>query len=224
MTTVVELEVPADRLGAARAFDRVPSFELRIGGIIGTSPPLVWTSGPDRLTIKRALESDPSVEVLASLTDGTGRETDDDCWLFQLEFGDDMKLFQQIVSESDGTILAAHGQDGRWSLKLLFTDHKRVSECHDRFAQYDFRVTVTRVSGTNDITSARTPLTSTQYEAIYKAYELGYFDVPRRITLEELADELDVSHQALSERLRRSHAALVDAELSAGMTPLQSDP
>ena len=70
----------------------------------------------------------------------------------------------------------------------------------------------------------RSPLTKTQYETVVTAYELGYFDVPRKVTLKELAAELDVSHQALSERLRRSHAALVDAELSNRLAPTEIDP
>lgn len=37
---------------------------------------------------------------------------------------------------------------------------------------------------------------------------MGYYDVPRTVTLTELADSLDVSHQGLSERLRRAHANL----------------
>ncbi len=222
MTTVVELEVPADELALARTIDRVPTFEFQVGGLIGTVPPLVWASGPDRTTIERALETDPSVDVFATITEETAEA--DDCWLFRLEFGDRAKLFQHLVADNGGAILDAHGRDGWWSLKLLFHDHEAVSTCHDLFDQYGFQVEVTRVTGTNGIASAQTPLTKTQYETIYKAYELGYFDVPRKVTLEELANELGISHQALSERLRRSHSALVGAELSDGMTPVEIDP
>nr|WP_222863711.1 helix-turn-helix domain-containing protein [Natronococcus pandeyae] len=41
----------------------------------------------------------------------------------------------------------------------------------------------------------------------------GYFEIPRRISLEELAAELGVTHQALSERLRRASDTLAAAEL-----------
>ncbi len=222
MTTVVELDSPAERLGFAQTFDRVPTFEFQIGGLIGESPPLVWTTGADRATIEGALECDSSVDVIACVSD-SGNRTDDRS-LFRLDFGTDLKLFQQVVAEHDGAILAAHGQSGQWSLKLLFHDHEAVSACHELFNQYEFRVEITRVSGTGDLTSTRTPLTDLQYETIATAYELGYFDVPRAITLEELAGELDISHQALSERLRRSHAALVSAELSGGMSPVAIDP
>ncbi|QFU83666.1 helix-turn-helix domain-containing protein [Natronorubrum aibiense] len=228
MTTVVELEIPADRLGAARTFETVPTFECQIGGMIGDSPPLVWTSGPDIETVREALEADPSVDVIASLTDGDREQhpVDDDerdRWLFRLEFGDALKLFQQIVAENEGAILAACGEDGTWAVKLLFHEREALSECYALFEQYEFNVEVTRLAGTNDFASAQTPLTRTQYETICKAHELGYFDIPRKITLKELAAELDVSHQALSERLRRCHAALVTAELTDRMQPTPID-
>lgn len=234
MTTVVELEIPADRLGASHAFDQVSTLELQIGGIIGDSPPLVWVSGPDRRTVERALEADSSVEVIANLAAETDGETENrdggngdwttDRWLFRLEFGDGVKLFQQIVVENEGAILTANARDGRWSLQLLFHDREAVSECHSLFEQYEFRAEVTRVTGMDDLASVQTPLTETQYETICKAHELGYFSVPREVTLKELAAELGVSHQALSERLRRSHAALVSAELSDRMAPMKIDP
>lgn len=232
MTTVVELEVPAARLGFARTFDRVSTFEFQVGGMIGGSSPLVWTNGPDRETIERTLEADPSVEVITRVADGDEEPaTDDgaatgqnDRWLFRLEFGDGVKLFEQIVTETDGAILTARGADERWMLKLLFDDRESVSTCHELFEQYEYQVAVTRISGIDDLASAQTPLTETQYETICKAHELGYFDVPRGVTLKELAAELDISHQALSERLRRSHAALVSAELSERTAPMAIDP
>lgn len=230
MTTVVELEIPADRLGLARTFDRVSAFEFRIGGMIGGAPPLVWTGGPDRTTVRQALEADPSIDVIASVADDGDAAVDEtgagptDQWLFRLEFGDGVKLFEQLVTENDGAILSARGDDHRWILKLLFHDRESVSACHDLLEQYEFGADVRRISGVNDLATARTPLTETQYETICKAHEQGYFDVPREITLKELAAELGISHQALSERLRRSHAALVSAELSERSAPMEIDP
>ena len=228
MTTVVELEIPAARLGFARTFDRVSTFEFQIDGMIGGSAPLVWTNGPDHESVAQALAADSSVEVVASVagddrsatTEG-GVASQNDRWLFRLEFGDGVKLFEQIVTENGGAILTARGADGRWLLKLLFHDRQSVSACHELLEQYDFRATVTRISGVDDLARAQTPLTETQYETICKAHELGYFDVPRGVTLKELAAELGISHQALSERLRRSHAALVSAELSERTAPIE---
>ncbi|MFC4988113.1 helix-turn-helix domain-containing protein [Saliphagus infecundisoli] len=52
-------------------------------------------------------------------------------------------------------------------------------------------------------------LTTGQEEALTMALARGYCDIPRTVDMEELADELGVSHQALSERLRRAHGTLV---------------
>jgi predicted DNA binding protein len=41
----------------------------------------------------------------------------------------------------------------------------------------------------------------------------GYFDTPRETTLEELAVELDISRQALSERIRRGNERLLRQSL-----------
>ncbi|WP_049926962.1 helix-turn-helix domain-containing protein [Halopiger goleimassiliensis] len=226
MTTVVELDVPAERLGFARTFDRIPSFEFQVRGLVGDAPPLCQVSGTDRPTIETTLEEDPSVDVIARLSSDSGDDADDERagWLFRLAFDEGFKLFEQIVLENDGAIMSARGRDGTWNVQLLFHDRESVSTCHERFQRYEYDVEVVRVRGIDDLERAGTPLTETQYETIWTAHELGYFDVPREITLEELAAELDVSHQALSERLRRSHAALISSELEGGLGPTKIDP
>jgi predicted DNA binding protein len=52
-------------------------------------------------------------------------------------------------------------------------------------------------------------LTDRQREALVTAHEMGYFEVPRRASLADVAAELGVGTSALSERLRRAHAHLV---------------
>lgn len=213
MATVVELEVSADRLGGARAFEQVQELELRVDGLIGDAPPLVWVSGADRTTIESALEADPSLEVIAALS-GTEASTDDGrYWPFRVDFDQDLKLFEQIVAETGGAILTASAIGGAWSLELLFHERSAASEAYSVLESYDFGVTVVRMTSLDGTGGVRSRLTEAQYETVVAAYELGYFDVPRQVTLRELAAELDVSHQALSERLRRGQAALVSQEL-----------
>ncbi len=55
----------------------------------------------------------------------------------------------------------------------------------------------------------RYQLTERQREALVAAYEAGYFEVPRNCSLGDVADDLDISKQALSARLRRGEANLV---------------
>jgi predicted DNA binding protein len=59
-------------------------------------------------------------------------------------------------------------------------------------------------------------LTDTQRETIQLAHELGYYDIPRDVTMADLASELDVSQQALSKRLRRAHETITQHLLAGG--------
>ena len=59
-------------------------------------------------------------------------------------------------------------------------------------------------------------VTDKQRKALTRAFESGYYDIPRGVTTEELATDLGISHQALSERFRRAHKGLIE---DAGVVP-----
>lgn len=56
-------------------------------------------------------------------------------------------------------------------------------------------------------------MTDRQYEALVTAYELGYYETPRTVSFEEVAEELDCAPSTANELLRRAEAALVSAVL-----------
>ncbi|MFB6178979.1 MAG: helix-turn-helix domain-containing protein [Halorientalis sp.] len=56
-------------------------------------------------------------------------------------------------------------------------------------------------------------LTDEQFTALVTAYEMGYFDVPRAATQQEVASRLDIAPTSLSERLTRAQHRLVEGHL-----------
>jgi predicted DNA binding protein len=56
-------------------------------------------------------------------------------------------------------------------------------------------------------------LTDEQVTALTVAYERGYFDEPREVSLSEVAAEIDLSSTAMSGRLRRGMRNLIAATL-----------
>lgn len=64
-------------------------------------------------------------------------------------------------------------------------------------------------------------LTVLQKETLELALDQGYYDVPKKASLHDLAADLGVSHQALSERLRRAHRNLAAAAVAV---PEDDDP
>lgn len=63
-------------------------------------------------------------------------------------------------------------------------------------------------------TAADAAITEAQEEALVLAYDREYFDSPREVTLEELADELGISQQAVASRLRRGLRGVLGTALS----------
>ena len=63
-------------------------------------------------------------------------------------------------------------------------------------------------------------LTDRQHEALRIAYELGYFEIPRQSSLEDVAEELDISPSSVSERLRRAQTQLIEETVATTWPPL----
>ncbi|AGB32040.1 bacterio-opsin activator HTH domain-containing protein [Natrinema pellirubrum DSM 15624] len=64
-------------------------------------------------------------------------------------------------------------------------------------------------------------LTPKQWEALELAGKRGYFDRPRGVDLETLADELAISKSAVSQRLRAAESTLIRAVLDASREPTE---
>jgi len=67
------------------------------------------------------------------------------------------------------------------------------------------------------VMTLRTPITDRQRDALEVAWDLGYFEVPRRNGVEDVAEELDCAVSTASELLRRGEAHAVGQVL--GTTP-----
>jgi predicted DNA binding protein len=154
-------------------------------------------------------------------SDGTIREWtrfsgDDDCRRYRLSLTEEGRELATYPcwSESGAVFLDGNRRDDGWRFRIQFPDEESLQRyadyCEDR--TIDFRPV--RLSRTNGSTAVeRFGLTPVQARTLVTASELGFFDIPRGCTLEELADEWDISHQALSERLRRGTGTLVESTL-----------
>ncbi|WP_159898819.1 helix-turn-helix domain-containing protein [Salinirussus salinus] len=74
--------------------------------------------------------------------------------------------------------------------------------------------TVERVGGYDPRRNPGAALTERQREVVATAVGLGYYDVPREATLEEVADELDIAGSTVSTHLRKAEAAVMGTVVS----------
>ncbi|WP_368276914.1 helix-turn-helix domain-containing protein [Halocatena pleomorpha] len=89
----------------------------------------------------------------------------------------------------------------------------RLQEVDGWIASCSPVVAVVSIQTVDDEQSTLYGLTSAQHRALTQADNMGYFKVPRDVGLETVAETLDISHQALSERLRRAHQTLIGSTI-----------
>ena len=73
---------------------------------------------------------------------------------------------------------------------------------------------VERLGSTDDDRLLLSALTDRQREVIETAFGMGYYEIPRRTTHEDIASALDLSGSTVDEHLRKAEARLMDQLLS----------
>lgn len=212
---IVEVELAAADFALYHALSSHEALACEIERVVAQDTervmPFVWITATDsRSEIEATLLEDPSVadfELLADL---------DDEWLYQMEWISQIDTLVHILLEEDGTILVAQGNDHDWHLRILVSDRDALSRTYDYCSEKGMTLEIRNIYELDQSREGRFGLTNEQQTTLTAAYEQGYYEIPRRATAEDLADEVGVSHQALSERLRRGHGNLVENALVLG--------
>ena len=206
MSADVEITVAATELVLADTLTRKPDIHLQfqrevpLGNGIATRLRVTKVDSDD---VETALSSDPDV------TDVEIIEMVDDEALVRIRWQSVANELFDAILESDGTLISASGSGNRWSLRIQFPDSDRVSTFYDRCLEDEISIVLERMHNPGWPSFEDHSLTDEQWEALRAALELGYFEVPREVTLEELADKFGISDTAVSQRLRRGMATLV---------------
>ncbi|WP_224270695.1 helix-turn-helix domain-containing protein [Haloprofundus salinisoli] len=215
MSTIAEVELPANEFALCQTLDSVPDAEFEVVRLAAHGAdhvmPYVRVSGTDADPMNEALEDDPSIED-AELLDDLGDEL-----LYRMNWIDNIHVIMHVLLDEGGTIMEMYGQNNRWHLRILFPTRDTLSATHEFCTDKGLTFSIKNIYDLKQSTGrGEFGLTEDQYTALVTAVERGYFDVPRDVTMGELAAELDVSQQALSERLRRGHKTLVESALRVG--------
>lgn len=123
--------------------------------------------------------------------------------VYAFTYTDRAILFSTEIGRTNGVILDVENAGTTWLLKTWFPDRATAQRLWDYANEHGVDVELDRINEYSSIVSSSYGLTPTQEEALLHALDVGYFDEPRGITLEELAEERDVSEPAASGLLRR---------------------
>lgn len=213
MSVIVDITVPAEDFALGRSLQ--PTEEgarCELERMVPTTDQIVpyfWVYDTDAEALEATLSADESVLEVKLL------DQHDDQALFRIAWPADVNGLVQTLNQHEAVILEAVGTTKRWEFQLRFPDSVDTSAFRADCKQAGVRLDLQRLYHPDDPQTDRSALTPTQRETLLSALEAGYFSIPRRITTEELADQMGISDQALNERLRRGHANVLTSLLVA---------
>ncbi|QCJ46413.1 MULTISPECIES: helix-turn-helix domain-containing protein [Haloprofundus] len=214
MSHIAEFELSSPDLALLSTLDAAPSMRIRVEEVLSAddSAPLYllfWATGGDFEAFEAALEDDETVLSVDVL------DTFETQKLYRVRIDPDVVLYPMAaaVGASRLEITATHDS---FDMRMRFPDREALAEFRRRVRERGVSFTLKRLyTPESPETTERYGLSEKQRTALRSAVRIGYFDVPRRASLDELADELGISGQAASERLRRGTVRLVRNTIEA---------
>jgi predicted DNA binding protein len=213
---IADITIPADSFALGQILDAYSNVSIRLERIVPLQSeiiPLFWVSGTDEADIKATLEEHPQTKVVQSLTTAGDEE------LFEVRWQPDINGLIGTMIETNARLLEAEGSTDNWEFRLRFPSHDALNTFNQTVTDGGIAVTLRRLYNPTLPEQEPSALSDKQREAIEAAYRSGYFDVPRDSTAAELADSLEISASAYSQRLRRGLATLVGQTLMSDTTP-----
>ncbi|MFC4552549.1 MULTISPECIES: helix-turn-helix domain-containing protein [Halorussus] len=203
MSVVVELTVAPDAFALGRALGTQEGMLVELERVVPTPNsvmPFLWIRGADAERLEADVRESAYIENLTPL-DRIGDEV-----LYRVEWTGEYEDLVEGIVRCEGTILEAAG-NGQWNFQLRFLDHEHVADFYNYCTDHDITIHVDRVyTLTEESFRSRVfDLTPEQREALVLGLRRGYFSTPREVAMEELADEMGISQQAFSDRLRRGN-------------------
>ncbi|MXR42642.1 bacterio-opsin activator [Halobaculum sp. WSA2] len=211
MSTVAEFTIVPDDFPLGSLIANRPEVRIRLEQVVPTRSdpiPYFWVYGSDSEEIVEALRDSPEVKRTQVVDDVDGE------LLVRVEWNPSADGIIRVTRETNVTLVSAEGTDEGWTLEVRGDDADAIKEfqakCRESSIHLELRTlhTLMPLVGSDEYT-----LTERQRDALIAAYERGYFDSPRRVTLEELGSEFGITGQSFGSRLRRGTNRLIKAAL-----------
>ena len=212
MSVIATLDVAAEHFVLEAAVSDSAGLRVQLDRVVPADEgfvPYFWAADGSVDAIETALRSASDIDSFRVLDRVDGEA------LLRASWSTDASPLVEAIHATGGELLDAVGTAGQWRVHLRFPDYTDLSDfyrqCHERGIRLDFQEL--HNPGVSTATGLGGELTETQRETLSTALERGYFDVPRRINLVELAAELGVSDTAVSQRVRRGLSGLLVSTL-----------
>jgi predicted DNA binding protein len=161
-------------------------------------------------TVERVLSEDETVRDASVMTDSGAMR------IYRIDF--DQSSIEDFPTKATdmGIHLLELWNDGTaWAARLRAVDRAYLSEFGSYCEEVGAELSVNRLylPGSTEVMNtalSTSILTDAQWEAMFEAFEAGYFDEPRAASLSEVGERLGISASAASRRIRRGTATVIE--------------
>lgn len=214
MSVILEFAIDAEEFRLGTVLGGVPGMTYELERIVPTGEtamPFVWATGTDHEQFTSRVRASSHVETLHDL-DRVGTKG-----LYRIEWIDSPTELVPGIATAGGSILEGRG-NSNWLFRVRFSSHDELSAFHTFTLEEGIPIEIERTYPLSDQQENDGPygLTEEQERALQFAVEEGYFATPGEVSLEELADELDITRQALSNRIRRANEKVLQTVFHPG--------
>ena len=214
MATVMEFSSPVEEFPLGSVFENLPGVTVELERLIPHETliiPYFWVRDVETEDMEAAFDPHAGVSNI-KLVDSI-----EDEYLMRAEWEPEYFGVLNALAKANVVMLTGIGTKTDWRFEVRGENRGAIAEFREYCQKNDIPIEITAVHAMLPIQGEGYELTETQREALILAYERGYFDTPRRASLEDIADELGITQQSLSSRLRRGHRRLIGATLNGSM-------
>ncbi|MFC6798026.1 helix-turn-helix domain-containing protein [Haladaptatus sp. DYSN1] len=214
MSIIAHLRIPSSSFELGRILELGSGTTIQLENLVPLGEkavPFFTVSEQARDSFEETVRKHPSVETITEVS------RHDNETLYSLDWNVGRDIFFQGVLDSGGQLLSATGTTDTWEFELRFPTHDALSAFKEYCLNAHIPLEVGRVyNPLKPGTGMWYGLTDAQRETLVRAVRGGgYYSIPRQMSTQDLADALDISDQAVTERLRRAIEKLVENTLIA---------
>ncbi|ARS90253.1 helix-turn-helix domain-containing protein [Natrarchaeobaculum aegyptiacum] len=226
MGLVAEFEIRCDGLPLVTVAAAVPDATVLIDLQFahGRRPLFIATvSGATPHTVETALDDATAVGewTLIGRAGDASRYQVTPALSFEEQLGDhvDDLAGLETLAAAEAIVERIEVEPDGWRQTGWFAD-REAFDAFSTFWQRNARFRLHRLTHDGTPEPPGDGLTDRQHEALRAAYEMGYFEIPREASLEEVAAELGVAASSVSERLRRAQTQLIEETVAPTWPPI----
>lgn len=202
------VKIPRDDLSFGRALSHERTSRIELVRFVPTGSgftPYFWVETTDNAEFEAVVTADRVVDSLTCVAEEAGR------YLYHVEWTLRADPFLRALCEEQIAVENAVGVRDEWRFVLRCPTHDGFRAFQNALRGHGISSTVLGVWTTRLPVRTGPTMTPKQRRALELAFREGYFDIPARTNLTELAEQVDISRQSYTRRLSRGlHRLLED--------------